>query len=59
PAPQPLLEKQPPKIKGLILATFVSVPISTSDGFLHRLRQPLVRTMDNLQAMPPSGAKPQ
>ncbi|NLH73771.1 MAG: hypothetical protein GX456_12015 [Verrucomicrobia bacterium] len=37
----------------------VSVPISASDGFLHRLRQQRIGTRDNSQATPQSGDKTQ
>ncbi|NLH71610.1 MAG: hypothetical protein GX456_00990 [Verrucomicrobia bacterium] len=37
----------------------VSVPISTSDGFLHRHRQHRIGTRDNLRTTPQSGAKTQ
>ncbi|NLH73691.1 MAG: hypothetical protein GX456_11615 [Verrucomicrobia bacterium] len=35
----------------------VSVPISASEGHLHRLRQPRIGTRDNLRAMSQSGRK--
>ncbi|NLH71674.1 MAG: hypothetical protein GX456_01315 [Verrucomicrobia bacterium] len=34
----------------------VSVPISASEGYLRRLRQPRIGTRDNFQATPQSGA---
>ncbi|NLH72241.1 MAG: hypothetical protein GX456_04235 [Verrucomicrobia bacterium] len=37
----------------------VSVPISASEGFLHRLRQPRIWTRGNLRATLQSGAKTQ
>ncbi len=38
-------------------ANSVSVPISASEGFLRRVRQPPIGTGDNLQATPQSGDK--
>ncbi len=37
----------------------VSVPISASEGFLHRLRQPRIGTRDSSRATPQSGRKTQ
>ncbi|HOK77540.1 MAG TPA: hypothetical protein PLW35_07445, partial [Verrucomicrobiota bacterium] len=37
----------------------VPVPISASEGFLRRLRQPRIGTRDNLQGTPQSGGKTQ
>ncbi|NLH72439.1 MAG: hypothetical protein GX456_05235, partial [Verrucomicrobia bacterium] len=37
----------------------VSVPISASEGFLRRLRQPRIRTRGNLRVRPKSWGKPQ
>ncbi|HOK76481.1 MAG TPA: hypothetical protein PLW35_02025, partial [Verrucomicrobiota bacterium] len=37
---------------------YVSVPISASEGFLHRLGLAPVGTRDDLRAMPKSGSKP-
>ncbi|NLH74470.1 MAG: hypothetical protein GX456_15580 [Verrucomicrobia bacterium] len=37
----------------------VSVPISASEGFLRRLRQPPIGTRDNVRGMPQSGGKTQ
>ena len=37
----------------------VPVPISASEGYLRRLRQPRIGTRDNLQRMPQSGGKTQ
>ncbi|HOK78107.1 MAG TPA: hypothetical protein PLW35_10355, partial [Verrucomicrobiota bacterium] len=40
-------------------ANSVSVPISASEGFLYRLRQPRIGTRGNLRATPQSGGKTQ
>ncbi|HOK76625.1 MAG TPA: hypothetical protein PLW35_02765 [Verrucomicrobiota bacterium] len=37
----------------------VSVPISASEGYLHRLREPRIETRDDLRATPQSGGKTQ
>ncbi|NLH73080.1 MAG: hypothetical protein GX456_08520 [Verrucomicrobia bacterium] len=39
-------------------ANNVSVPISASEGFFHRLRKPPIGTRGNLRATPQSGTKP-